>query len=82
MRDRPIHVLIVDDEESLRVPLAKWLVKEYGHIVETTADGEFVRVLERGRVVRKPVRVVSSDHTHLAVEGLDDGQAVLLAGGE
>jgi GAF domain-containing protein len=40
MCDRPIHVLIVDDEESLRAPLAKWLVKEYGYIVETTAHGE------------------------------------------
>ncbi len=40
MRERPIHVLIVDDEESLRAPLAKWLVEEHGYIVETTADGE------------------------------------------
>ena len=25
MRDRPIHVMIVDDEESLRAPLSEWL---------------------------------------------------------
>ena len=40
MRDRSIHVLIVDDEESLRVPLAKWLIEEHGYIVEMTADGK------------------------------------------
>jgi GAF domain-containing protein len=39
MRDRPIQVLIVDDEESLRAPLAKWLAEEHGYIVETTASG-------------------------------------------
>ena len=51
-------------------------------VVQATEEGEFVRVLRRGRVFAKPVRVVSSNHTHLAVEGLDDGEVVVLAGAE
>jgi GAF domain-containing protein/ActR/RegA family two-component response regulator len=39
MHKRPIQVLIVDDEASLRVPLAKWLEEEHGYMVEATADG-------------------------------------------
>jgi GAF domain-containing protein/AmiR/NasT family two-component response regulator len=39
MTDRPIRVLIVDDEESLRAPLARWLAEEYGYAVEIAADG-------------------------------------------
>jgi GAF domain-containing protein/AmiR/NasT family two-component response regulator len=39
MSDSPIRVLIVDDEESLRVPLADWLAAEHGYLVETAASG-------------------------------------------
>ncbi len=39
MSDRPIQVLIVDDEVDLRAPLARWLTDEYGYNVETASDG-------------------------------------------
>ena len=39
MTDRPIKLLIVDDEDSLRAPLAKWLVDEHGYQVEAASDG-------------------------------------------
>jgi GAF domain-containing protein/ActR/RegA family two-component response regulator len=40
MREQPIHVLIVDDEESLREPLSQWLEEEHGYIVATAASGQ------------------------------------------
>ncbi|MEJ2559202.1 MAG: response regulator, partial [Anaerolineae bacterium] len=39
MSDGPIRVLIVDDEESLRGPLANWLAEEHDYHVETAASG-------------------------------------------
>ncbi len=39
MSDGPIRVLIVDDEESLRGPLAHWLAAEHDYHVETAASG-------------------------------------------
>jgi GAF domain-containing protein len=39
MRDNPIRVLLVDDEESLCMSLAKWLKEEHGYSVEIAADG-------------------------------------------
>jgi GAF domain-containing protein/AmiR/NasT family two-component response regulator len=39
MSDSSIRVLIVDDEESLRMPLADWLAEEHGYLVETAASG-------------------------------------------
>ena len=39
MADDPVRVLLVDDEDSLRQPLAHWLVREYGYEVETAAAG-------------------------------------------
>jgi signal transduction histidine kinase/CheY-like chemotaxis protein len=39
MPDGPIRVLIVDDEESLRGPLANWLAEEHDYHVETAASG-------------------------------------------
>jgi GAF domain-containing protein/CheY-like chemotaxis protein len=44
MSDSSIRVLIVDDEESLRMPLADWLAAEHGYLVETAASG--LEVLE------------------------------------
>lgn len=47
MSNSPIRVLIVDDEESLRVPLAQWLAEEHGYVAETAASGlEALEVLE------------------------------------
>jgi GAF domain-containing protein len=40
MRDRPIQVLIVDDEASLRASLARWLTEEHAYLVETAGSGE------------------------------------------
>lgn len=46
MPDSIIRVLLVDDEESLRQPLANWLANEYGYQVETAADGpEAINIL-------------------------------------
>jgi GAF domain-containing protein/ActR/RegA family two-component response regulator len=39
MADTPVGVLLVDDEESLRQPLASWLTREYGYKVEMAASG-------------------------------------------
>ncbi|GAB4531457.1 MAG: hypothetical protein Kow0063_10710 [Anaerolineae bacterium] len=39
MSERPIQVLIVDDEDALRAPLARWLADEYDYVVETASDG-------------------------------------------
>jgi GAF domain-containing protein/AmiR/NasT family two-component response regulator len=39
MGDKPIKVLVVDDDDSSRQPLAEWLVREQGYIVETAGDG-------------------------------------------
>lgn len=39
MHDGPIRVLIVDDEESLRTPLADWLAEGHNYLVETAASG-------------------------------------------
>jgi GAF domain-containing protein/AmiR/NasT family two-component response regulator len=44
MSDSSIRVLVVDDEESLRMPLADWLAAEHGYLVETAASG--LEVLE------------------------------------
>ena len=42
--------------------------------VKATEEGELLRVLRQGRVVMRPVWGVSSNHNHIAVEGLDDGE--------
>lgn len=39
MVDAPVRVLLVDDEDSLRQPLASWLAREHGYEVETAASG-------------------------------------------
>jgi GAF domain-containing protein len=39
MGKHTIRVLLVDDEESLRQPLANWLNREYGYQVATAGDG-------------------------------------------
>jgi GAF domain-containing protein/CheY-like chemotaxis protein len=39
MAESPIRVLLVDDEDSLRQPLAGWLTREYGYEVTAAADG-------------------------------------------
>jgi GAF domain-containing protein len=39
MRDAQIKVLVVDDDDSFRQPLAEWLVTEQGYMVETTGSG-------------------------------------------
>jgi GAF domain-containing protein/AmiR/NasT family two-component response regulator len=46
MIERPLRVLVVDDEESMRTPLAYWLAEEYDYHVETAASGsEALKVL-------------------------------------
>jgi DNA-binding NtrC family response regulator len=40
MRGQPLRVLLVDDEASLREPLAKYLRRECGYYVDTAANGE------------------------------------------
>lgn len=39
MIDAAVRVLLVDDEESLRQPLASWLSREYGYSVEMAGSG-------------------------------------------
>lgn len=39
MTDAAVRVLLVDDEESLRQPLASWLSREYGYTVEMAGSG-------------------------------------------
>jgi DNA-binding NtrC family response regulator len=40
--------LLVDDEDSLRQPIAQWLVREYGYEVESAAGGlEAIEILTR-----------------------------------
>ena len=40
MSEQPLRVLLVDDEASLREPLAKYLRRERGYLVDTAASGE------------------------------------------
>ena len=39
MSEQPLRVLIVDDEESLRKPLAEYLHNTHGYEVDGVADG-------------------------------------------
>jgi GAF domain-containing protein/CheY-like chemotaxis protein len=39
MADTTVRVLLVDDEDSLREPLASWLIREHDYEVETAAGG-------------------------------------------
>ncbi|MDO9303200.1 MAG: response regulator, partial [Anaerolineales bacterium] len=46
MTIQSIHVLLVDDEESVRTPLAQHLEKKYKYVVETAANAkETLRLL-------------------------------------
>jgi PAS domain S-box-containing protein len=51
MRGEALRVLLVDDEASLRKPLARYLSDTYGYQVDTAADGEetWERVLQAER---------------------------------
>jgi GAF domain-containing protein/CheY-like chemotaxis protein len=40
MNEQPLRVLLVDDEASLREPLATYLRREHGYYVDTAASGE------------------------------------------
>jgi GAF domain-containing protein len=40
MNEQTIHLLIVDDEESIRIPLADNLRRNYHYVVDTARDGQ------------------------------------------
>lgn len=45
---RTIHVLIVDDDQNVREPLADWLRRQHGYQVETAENGEGAVALVKG----------------------------------
>lgn len=84
-RDKPIHVLLVDDEIDFTSTLSKRLVRQ-GMVVDTAADGsEGYRLLEESRfdVVVLDVRMPGVDGLQMlkAIKQRFHGVAVILLTG-